>query len=630
MIDKNILKNFIREFEELIQNEKKDNKPISATIQKIDGKTLTVSLKRIENIQSNSTVEINKIQAKIIKNNKKNLIINLDKKGNFYINQAIKINNLQKQIIIQKLENLLESIKDNQLNKENIETLESVLSDSPGDYDDKRVKIESLNNNQLASLNYAISANKFHIIKGPPGTGKTHTIVEIINYLYEHGYRILITTHTHIALDNILEKLDFIPDEKILRVGLKDKITENVHKYTIDEQIKKHELYSHIKNLKRKNRFLRTKLDQNNYDCVDKTYDNIQSDDENTSIIKRLISKFYNPPKIDNGINYIEENINDDKIKEAIFNNNEAIYEIQNQLISNLYEEASIIATTILSSSSTHMKNIEFDYIIMDEASQVPLYLSLIALMKTDKFILIGDDKQLQPITNNYYGILTKSIFNHMIEKYPNNHSFLNIQYRMNHEIADIASKLYYHNKLLTYPKIANQKIKLPNNKNILLDDNPITLIDTSNTSYYESNTSSGCYNKNEINIIKSIIKSLLLNNIKSQEIGVITPYRKQKIYLQKKLQEENINVECDTIYRFQGREKDVIIISYCKSSKKTLTDFQKRFLSNPNQLNVSITRSRKKLIIIADVNQLKVAAHTKKLFHEISPLNRIYLEDLI
>ena len=124
-----------------------------------------------------------------------------------------------------------------------------------------------------------------------------------------------------------------------------------------------------------------------------------------------------------------------------------------------------IIASTVLSSSSFLTKDIEFDYVIMDEASQVPVYLSLIPLMKTSKFILIGDNKQLQPIQNiNSSYLLNKSIFNLLIEKYPNNFTFLNIQYRMNQEISDIASKLYYGGNLLTGEGVKNQKLKLLKN----------------------------------------------------------------------------------------------------------------------------------------------------------------------
>ena len=304
---------------------------------------------------------------------------------------------------------------------------------------------------------------------------------------------------------------------------------------------------------------------------------------------------------------------------------------IKNNIQSDIVKNIKIIASTVLSSSSFITKDMEFDYVIMDEASQVPVYLALIPLMKTNRFILIGDNKQLQPIGNsNASYLLNKSIFNLLIEKYPNNYTFLNIQYRMNQQISDVASKLYYDGKLLTGDNVKNQKINIINDNSFLLNDDAITFIDTSNVNFDESEVGGGCCNRYESSLVVSIVKSLLSNNIPEEEIGVITPYKKQKLYLQKLLDSEEINVECDTIYRFQGREKDVILLSFCKSLNMSLTKFQKKFLADKNQLNVSITRSRKKLIIIGNYDMLSGASNIMNLVKQFSPMDVICLEDIL
>lgn len=100
-------------------------------------------------------------------------------------------------------------------------------------------------------------------------------------------------------------------------------------------------------------------------------------------------------------------------------------------------------------------------------------------------------------------------------------------------------------------------------------------------------------------------------------------------MYIKGLLEDKQLDIECDTIYRFQGREKDVILISFCKSSRRLLNDFQKKFLSQKNQLNVSITRARKKLIIIADRSLLDDATNMNNLFDSISLFDTIFLEDL-
>lgn len=628
MINKDILNNFIGDFEELIKKEKINNKQIHGRITDIKDDMLYVSLYKPSNIAQNTTVEINKLQGNIQANNNKNLKIQLNRKSSFYKNQEIKINNLQNDIIILKLENLLTAIKDNKLNQQNTEVLKALLDNYNNTYDDRESNVKSLNTNQQLALNNSISTDKFHIIKGPPGTGKTHSIVEIIKYLYMNNYRILITTHTHIAIDNILEKLDDLPEEKILRIGSKDKINPKLYHYHIDSKLKKHPSYQIIKDLELRNKLL--KENQKKYERLadDDGYVLFRKDNHK-SLIRRIISKFYNIDNNQYRLQDIDAKLITSNIIEEISNNNDRIDELKQIITRYVYQQAQIIASTVLSSSSALTKDMEFDYVIMDEASQVPTYLALIALLKTDKFILIGDDMQLQPITISYDSFLTKSIFNHMIDKYPNDYTFLNIQYRMNPKISDISSKLYYDNRLKSHESNNHKKLELKYDNHLLLDDSPITLIDTSNVEYYQLNTDGGCINEHEAQLIMSIIDALVSNDITCDEIGIITPYKKQKNYIIGLLENKGLDIECDTIYRFQGREKDVILISFCKSSRRLLNNFQKKFLSQKNQLNVSITRARKKLIIIADKSLLDGATNTYNLFDLISQFDTIYLEDL-
>ena len=615
---------FTNEFKDLIEKEKKSNQIIKAQITGKKDEILEVSTKYPSNLTKNMPIEIDRIPATVLEINNKNMTIKLLKKSNLELNQKVNIQNIQKDIIIHKLQETFDNIKDNKINKENRESLNSIINYKEATYDNKKVNVsKKLNENQRLSVEKALQTDKFHIIQGPPGTGKTHTIIEIIKHLHEEGKRILITTHTHIALDNIIERLDSIDTQDILRIGQPGKVTENSLKYTMDEQIKRHELYPLIIEKEKEIKKLDNHFD-NEINYI------LQKDSKKNSLINKIFKHIFSSDENENGLKNNESygtNSNNTDEKNEL---NLEIDNIKNNIQSDILKNIKIIASTVLSSSSFITKEIEFDYMIMDEASQVPVYLALIPLMKTNKFILIGDNKQLQPIQNNNSSyLLNKSIFNLLIDKYPSNHTFLNIQYRMNHEISDIASKLYYGGELLTGDAVRNQRIKLDHN-NFLLNEDVITFIDTSNVDFNESNVSGGCCNKYESYLIRDIVKSLIHNNISSDEIGVITPYKKQKIFLQKLFQKEDVDVECDTIYRFQGREKDVILLSFFKSQDRSLTRFQNKFLADENQLNVSITRSRKKLIIIGNYSMVSSALNIKKLINEISPLNIIYLEDVL
>lgn len=615
---------FSKELKEFIEKEKKSNKIIKADIVGINKDILKVSTGYNTDLTKNMNIEIDRVPAKIIFIKGKNIQIKILKKSNFSLNQNVSIKNIQKDIIIHKLQETLNNITDNKLNKENKKTLDVIVNDFGISFSDDNFKISSkLNQNQKIAVKKVLQANKFHIIQGPPGSGKTHTITEIIKHLYFSGKRILVTTHTHVALDNIIERLDSIDQKDILRIGRNEKISDKVLKYALDEQIKLHPDYGKIYEKK-------SLIEQlQNSDLI---FENgIINNYKNKNIFNKIFNLLFNIKENKNSQDNSHGSPNNFNNIDEINEIKKEIDDIKNNMQHDIVGGAKIIASTVLSSSSFLTKDIEFDYVIMDEASQVPVYLALIPLLKTNKFVLIGDNKQLQPIKNNNASyLLNKSIFNLLIEKYPNNYTFLNTQYRMNKKISDIASSLYYDNKLLTGDAVKNQKISLKNNKYFLLNEDVITFIDTSDVNFNEVDLAGGCCNKYESCLVLHLVDALLSNDISCEEIGIITPYRKQKNHIIKLLNNKGINIECDTIYRFQGREKDVIIISFCKSLNKSLNDFQKKFLADENQLNVSLTRSRKKLIIIGNYSMLGSAQNIKDLVNEISRENILYLDDIL
>ena len=297
-----------------------------------------------------------------------------------------------------------------------------------------------------------------------------------------------------------------------------------------------------------------------------------------------------------------------------------------NSIDDDILAKSKLIAATVISSAKPVLDNVIFDVMLMDEASQVASYESLIPLLKCKKFILVGDDKQLQPIEkSNLLKELKLSIFNRLKDKYPENSSFLDTQYRMNKMIADMASNLFYDGKLKTFAGIADQTLEyqLDTETRIIINPKtPLTFIDTDEAEYYENGIEGGCENTLEAKLVIHIVNALLDNNVKPSEIGVITPYKKHKSAIIKLL--DNTTVEVNTVDGFQGREKEVIIMSFCKSKIGRLGKFSRNFIEDPTRLNVAITRARKKLVIIGNSKTLEQSKMIKEIINCIDT-NNIY-----
>ena len=251
---------------------------------------------------------------------------------------------------------------------------------------------------------------------------------------------------------------------------------------------------------------------------------------------------------------------------------------------------------TVISAAHPLLKETFFDWVVMDEASQVASYMSLIPLLKTKRFVLVGDNKQLQPIEESKLSNhLNLSIFNRLLNNFPRNSTFLDTQYRMNEEIANVASELFYNGKLKTFPKISHQMLDCnPSGEvnQILNPQIPITFMDTSNLEYLEDGVSNSCENSKEAELVFKLVNILNEVGIPYNEIGVITPYKRHKINIKNQLKEIAQGVDVDTVYSFQGREKDVIILSFCNSKLGRLKPFLRKFIERPSQVNVAINSS--------------------------------------
>ena len=267
-------------------------------------------------------------------------------------------------------------------------------------------------------------------------------------------------------------------------------------------------------------------------------------------------------------------------------------------MIKDIVETSDVILATNSSAALESIARTKFDVAIIDEASQATIPSVLIPVAKAHRFILAGDHKQLPPtIISDRAGELEKTLFEELIKLYPFKSQLLNVQYRMNSLLMKFPNEEFYNNNLKSDSSVDEININdiLSSNKN----EEAMLFIDTSKVIDNEENhlkDSKSIINEVEAEIAIKTANNYLNNGIEEEDIGIISPYADQV-----KIIQNQTPVEVKTVDGFQGREKEIIIISTVRSNNNGNIGF----LKDLRRLNVAITRAKRKLIIIGNKNTL-------------------------
>jgi len=447
---------------------------------------------------------------------------------------------------------------------------------------------EKLNPSQNEALKRSINSEVF-LIHGPPGTGKTTTLSEVIR---KHvGKKLLVCADSNVAVDNLLEKL---MDLNVVRIGHPAKIESNLMKYSLDVKIRRDKRYKEVEKIIKK-------IDDLKY-LQDKKYKKPtpgrrrgMSDEEILALAKEGKGKRgVKAEWIREMAEWIKIQQNINKLYEK---KNKIIEEIMNDILNN----AEIIFATNSGAGGDFLKDIEFDTVFIDEAAQAMEPSSLIPMVKGKQIIFAGDHKQLPPTILSNDERLRVSIFERFSALY--NHAIytLEIQYRMNEKINNFPSCEFYDCKVKTYEEIKNITIK---DLGIKEDEffggyEPYVFFDTKGKFLEKTKKGSPSkYNPLEAEFVKKLVNSLINAGAKEEYIGVITPYKDHEEYIKSIIDK---NIEIKSVDGFQGREKEIIIVSLVRANENE----EIGFLKDVRRLNVAITRPKRKLIIIGDVNTL-------------------------
>ncbi len=265
-----------------------------------------------------------------------------------------------------------------------------------------------------------------------------------------------------------------------------------------------------------------------------------------------------------------------------------------------------VVGATPFALQSRRLSGVEFDVVLFDEASQITLPLAIMGMMAGGKYVFIGDENQLPPVTTFSAAEATQiSIFNYLSGH--GNETMLNVTYRLNDVLAAWPSKTFYRNELKSSDETAGRRLILSPEATrwdfVLDPDAPAVFLDLCH-----QNTT--VRSRMEADVVMELILSLFMRDVSPEDIGVVVPYRAQSRLIRSLIRRNLLDSELasrlvvDTVERMQGQEREVIIVSFATASAKFAAQMAD-FLFQPQRLNVAVTRPRTKLILVGSHHML-------------------------
>ena len=422
---------------------------------------------------------------------------------------------------------------------------------------------EGLNEPQQDAIRFALESQEIALIHGPPGTGKTTTVVEILQQLLLRGKRVLVCTPSNVAVDNIIER---IPRNKanppMIRLGHPSRILPSALDYALDVQLKQCDSGQIVADI-------RTEID-----------DHLK--------------------KVSKAKSYAD--------RKALFTEIKALRKDLRQrepkVLQDLITKARVIFSTLSGAGSKMIRDETFDVVMIDEVSQSLEPECWIALMKAPKAILAGDPMQLPPTVLSTQASrrgLERTLYDRLSKMHGDKiQRLLSIQYRMHETIMNWSSREMYNGKLDAFPSVRlRQLYDLPHVVRNEDTEPTLILFDTSGCECTESaDEDDSKLNTYEAKLAAMHVEALIHSNVPADSIALITPYNAQVQHLKSLLKEKYPALEIGSVDGFQGREKEVVVLSLVRSNAQG----QVGFLAESRRLNVAITRAKRQVCLICDV----------------------------
>jgi superfamily I DNA and/or RNA helicase len=435
----------------------------------------------------------------------------------------------------------------------------------------------SLNPSQHEAVRFALAARDVAVIHGPPGTGKTTTLVELIRQAVGRGEKVLACAPSNLAVDNLLERLVAV-GERAVRLGHPARVLPALQEHTLDLLVENH----HDVRLARK--FTK----------------------EAFALFRK--AKKWTRARPEPGARRDQRQEARDLLSEA--------RRLEAQAVEQILRTATVLCATTTGLNNEILGECAFDLAVIDEASQSTEPGCWIPLTRCRRVVLAGDHCQLPPTVLSReaalagYGV---SLLERLVERYGAGVTRrLAVQYRMHEAIMGFSSAEFYDDHLEADPSVRSHRLcDLPGLPMNALTAEPLHFIDTAGAGFDEQREPDGesLFNPDEARLVYRYVHALLEAGLSPTDLAVIAPYSAQVRLLREQLNVDGL--EIDSVDGFQGREKEAVVISLVRSN----AEGDIGFLGDVRRMNVALTRARRKLLVVGDSATLAVHPFYQRLF---------------
>jgi ATP-dependent RNA/DNA helicase IGHMBP2 len=428
----------------------------------------------------------------------------------------------------------------------------------------------ALNAAQNRAVQQVLAAEDLALIHGPPGTGKTTTLIAAIRAVLQSESQVLVSAPSNTATDLLCEKLA-AAGVRVVRLGHPARVSPQVWPLTLEAQISQHPQFAVLQGLRREARDLRTRAlrFKRNFGPAERAR---RSEEIQES--RRMLAQ---------------------------------ARELEQRLTTHLLDQAQAILCTLVGASMELLWKRQFQTVFIDEAAQALLGGSLIPIQRARRVVLAGDHCQLPPTVKSpaaQAGGFNRTLFEVCMAHHPEAATLLDTQYRMHAQIMGFSNQLFYQGRLQADSSVAGHTLPPAEAEPWLA--RPLEFIDTAGCSHDEelNPESRSLRNPGEAQLLKTHLAAVLEHLPEAQRfsLGIIAPYREQVNLLSEQLAGSSLckafaSCSIDTVDGFQGQERDLLYISLVRSNQSG----EIGFLADTRRMNVALTRARKKLVVLGD-----------------------------